>query len=381
MRKIAIIERWGLKKVIIVAACALGVVVLIILAARGCGKTAQVVYRFEKAGRGEVIKTISVSGTLDVLDSYAVLSKINGVVTHVYTDFNQKVKKGQTLATIDSSEIDQQMMRVSAQYEKAKLDLEGARMEMETKKNLLKENLISQKDYDQALLNYKKIYTLMQQSQVEYNIALKNKSYTRITSPVSGTVISRSVDPMDLVKVNSEMFVIAEDLRKMFLNINIDESDIGKIRKGQKVTFTVSAFPEKVFEGKIHQVRFRPIKSGGIVMYDAIVTCDNKELLLKQGMTATTTVIIDQHPNVLRVPNESLIVSPIEIKPEPGRHYVWIEKSLSVNKLPMERCEVKTGLTGNTYTEIISSKCLKEGEKVLVSIGKKIEVKDTRFNK
>jgi len=381
MQKAGFLKKLTGPKPLILAGAAIGAIIVITLISKGGGDTGQIVYKFEKVTRGEVIKTISVSGNLEVRDSRAVLSKIGGVVTNVYVDFNQPVNRGQLLATIDASEIEQQLMREAARLEKANLDLEGARMDLETRKNLLKDNLISQKDYDQALLNYKKINSLTQQARVEYNIALKNKGHTRIYAPISGIIISRSVNPMEPTGAGKELFVIALDLSKMRLTINIDESDIGKMKKGQKVSFTVSAFPEKVFEGAIEQVRFRPIRSGGIVMYDSIVSCDNRELLLKPGMTATATVIIDRRANVLRVHNEALIISPVELKAEPGKSHVWVEKTALVNKLPMERCEIKPGLAGNTHTEVLSSKCVKEGDRVLINIGKKLEVKDTRFSK
>lgn len=374
MRKINVMS-WPLKKKLVAGGLCVLAVVLLIVIVRSCGVATDIVYRYERVTVGEVTKTISVSGKLDVLNSYSVLSKINGIVSRVYADFNQTVRQGQVLAAIDSSEIDQQMMRVSTQLERAKLDLVGARMELDTKQSLFKDNLISAKDLEQSELNYKKIQALLKQYTIEYNIALKNKSYTKIVSPIGGVVIAREIRQMDLVTVNKLLFVIGEKLEKMYLTINIDESDIGRVARGQKVSFSVSAFPDTVFSGSIDQVHFTPINSGGIVMYEAIVLCDNSKLLLKPGMTATATVVTGHKENVKRISNEALIVSPRDMRIEPGKQYVWKKQRYETDGLPMRRIEVKTGIVGDTYTEIISDD-VKTGDRVLVRIDKKLRIKD-----
>lgn len=356
-----------------IAAAAVIAVILLYLLVRGCSGSSDVVYRYEKVTKGDVVKTVSVTGTLDVLNSYRVISKINGVVNRVVVDFNQAVVKGQLLATVDSTEIDQEMSRVLAQLERARLDLAGAKADIETKKDLYKENLISRKDLEQAELNYKKIAAQYRQFQVEYEIALRNKSYTRIVSPATGTIISMDIKPMDVVSVNKPLFVIVEDLRKMYLTINVDESDIGKIVRGQRVTFTVSAFPGSVFDGKIDQVRLNPITQQGIVVYQAIVICDNSEMKLKPGMTATATVVVGKRDGVMRVHNEAFIVSPVEVKGDFNRQYVWRKKGGVGDDIPVKKVGVKTGLVGDVFTEVSSDK-LKLGDEILVRIEKKFKL-------
>ncbi|HSV95859.1 MAG TPA: efflux RND transporter periplasmic adaptor subunit [Spirochaetota bacterium] len=360
------------KKAAIAGGAALSVL-LIYLIIRGCAGPSDVVYRFAKVTKGDVIKTVSVTGTLDVLNSYRVMSKINGVVNRVLVNFNQVVGKGQLLATVDSTEIDQEMSRVLAQLERARLDLSGAKADIDTKKDLYKENLISRKDLEQAELNYKKIAAQYRQFHVEYEIALRNKSYARIVSPASGVVISMDIKPMDVVSVNKPLFVIVEDLRKMYLTINVDESDIGKIAKGQSVTFTVSAFPGSVFAGKIDQVRLNPTTQQGIVVYQAIVICDNSEMKLKPGMTATATVVVGKKENVLRVHNEAFIVSPVETRGDFDRQFVWKKRGRVVDELPVKKIGVKTGLVGDMFTEIASDK-IKVDDEVLVRIEKKFKL-------
>ncbi len=360
------------KKKTIAGVAALSII-LIYLIFRGCTGSSDIVYRYAKVTNGDVIKTVSVTGTLDVLNSYRVMSKINGVVNRVLVDFNQVVGKGQLLATVDSTEIDQEMSRVRAQLERARLDLSGAKADIDTKKDLFKENLISRKDLEQAELNYKKIAAQYRQFYVEYEIALRNKNYTRIASPASGIIISMDIKPMDVVAVNKPLFVVVEDLRKMYLTINVDESDIGKIAKGQQVTFTVSAFPGSVFAGKIDQVRLNPTTQQSIVLYQAIVICDNSEMKLKPGMTATATVVVGKKEKVLRVHNEAFIVSPVETKGDFNRQFVWKKRTSVVDELPVKKIGVKTGLVGDVFTEIASDK-IKTGDEILVRIEKKFKL-------
>ncbi len=365
----------NLKKKHIIAGSVVIIILIVYLSIRGCGVSTDVEYQYERISMGEVVKTISVTGKLDVLNSYQVLSKINGVVNRIYVDYNQQIRKGQLLANIDSTEIDQQLLRVGAQLEKAKLDLVGARTEYDTKKDLFKDNLISKKDLDQAELNYKKIQAQLQQFRIDYDIAWKNKSYTRIVSPASGVVFAIEVKSSEVVGLAKPLFVIAEDLRKMYLTISVDESDIGRIAKGQRVTFTVSAFPSSVFEGKIDQIRFSPINTEGIVTYQAIVICDNKDQLLKPGMTATATIIVAQKNSVKRILNEAFIVSPMETKPEPGKKYIWKKVRMKMDQVPLKRVQVNTGVVGDYYTEILSDS-IKTGDQILVRIDKKLKLKD-----
>lgn len=355
-------------------------VIIIIIAAltyislRTCSKDTGLVYRYEKATIGEVKKTISTTGTLEIVDTHLVLSKIGGLVTNVHVDFNENVKKGQLIATLDTTEIDQEILKIDSKRESIAFDFLAAKRDLNAKKDMLKENLVSEKGVEQAELQYKKIETQLKQIQNEYEIAKRNKNYTRILAPVSGVIISKDIQANVPITENKVLFVIAEDLRKMRLIIQVDESDIGLIKKDQHVTFTVSAFPEKTFEGIITQVRLNPIKKEQLVSYQALVTCENKELMLKPGMTATATVEVASRKNVLRVPTEALIVSPVDIVNVAGKKYLW-KKSIAMNSLPVKRIEVKIGLTGDYFSEIISND-VKESDEILVGISKGGEVKD-----
>ena len=349
-------------------------VLVIYLFIKGCNGSNGLVYEYEKASIGDIKKTISVTGRLEVLNSHKVLSKISGLVTKVYVDFNQNVKKNQLLAKLDTSNIEQTLAKVEAEMERASLDLLSAKREKDGKKNLYKENLISKKGMELAELKYKKISSLFKQIRVDYKIALKKKGYTRILSPSNGIVISREIEGNTQINRKSVLFIIAEDLSKMRLVIHVDESDIGYVKKGQSVHFTVSAYPENNFIGKISQVRIKPIKKREIVSYQAIVTCKNDNLLLKPGMTATVTVVVSSKKNVLRAPSEAFIVSPVEIKSRPGEKYIWKKAKHTVAKLPVKKVRVKCGLVGDNWTEITSGKII-ENDEILVRIYKSFSIK------
>ncbi len=351
------------------------IIIIIVIAAityvllRSCSKDSGLVYRYEKATIGEVKKTISTTGTLEILDSFLVLSKVNGLVTNVYADFNEYVKKNQLLAALDTTEIDQEILKIDSKRESIAFELLSAKRDLNAKRDMLKDNLISSKGLEQAELEYKKIEIQMKQIQNEYEIVKRNKNYTRILAPVAGVIISKDIQPGVPITQNKTLFTIAEDLKKMRLIIQVDESDIGYIKKDQNVTFTVSAFPEKIFAGYIIQVRLNPIKKEQLVSYQAIVACDNKELLLKPGMTATATVEVAAKKNVLRVPSEAFIVSPVEAANNTEKKYLWKKQALAMDSLPVKKIEVKIGLTGDYFTEVISNK-IKEGDEILVGINK-----------
>ena len=369
-------NKFSSKKAVIIIIVIVATLTFILL--KSCSKDSGLVYRYEKASIGEVKKTISTTGTLEILNSHLVLSKISGLVTNVYVDFNEYIKKNQLLATLDTTEIDQQILKVNSKRESVAFELLAAKRDLNAKKDMLKDNLISSKGYEQAELQYKQIESQMKQILNEYEIAKLNKSYTKILSPSAGTVISKDVQPGIPITQNKVLFTIAEDLKKMQLVIQVDESDIGFIKKDQNVSFTVSAFPEKSFSGRIVQVRLNPIIQGQLVSYQAIVACDNKELLLKPGMTATATIEVAVEKNVLKIPSEAFIVSPVDVENKKDKKYLWKkEATVVMNSLPVKRIEVKTGLTGDYFTEIISDK-IKEGDEILVGINKGgFEIKDS----
>ncbi|MBN2160279.1 MAG: efflux RND transporter periplasmic adaptor subunit [Spirochaetes bacterium] len=352
------------RKKIIAVTVVSAVIIALFSLIRGCGTRSGDTLEFEPAIIGTVEKTISVTGILEVIDSVRVAAKSTGVVKKVYADFNQNVKKGTLLAAMDSTDMEQRLAKIAAQIESGKIEMIIAREDLESKRSLFKENLISEKGLERAEFNYKSLEYKNKQIQVDYNIAKKMKADARIVAPISGIIIARTVEENTPVPLNTPLFIIAPSLKNMRLIISIDESDIGMIKKGQAVTFTVSAFQDKTFSGIINQVRINPVVKGGLVTYESVVICDNSKLLLKPGMTATATIQISKKENVLRVPNQALLISPVEDEVEEDKNIVWRKAEKLTGNIPAEKVPVEIGLRGDNFTEI--KKNIKKGDLILI---------------
>jgi len=351
------------KRIIVIAVISLAALAIFGLI-RSCSKGTGEKFEYSDVTAGKVEKSISVTGVLDVSNTYNLLSKAAGIVEKVYVDFNQEVKKGQVLAAIEASSIDQQLAKLGTQLESVRLEMAIAKEDLESKRSMYKDNLISEKGMERAAMNYKTSQLKYRQILLDYEFSKTQKSYARITSPIDGIIIQKNVVPNQPVGVNSLLFILVPSLKQMLLTISIDESDIGLIKKDQHVLFTVSAFSDKTFKGKINQVRINPIVKGGLVTYESLVTCENNDQLLKPGMTATATIEISKKENVLRVPNQALMVNPVEGQSEDEKNIVWRKVDKISGRLPVEKVYVEIGLRGDNYTEI--KKNLKKGDKILI---------------
>ena len=232
------------KKIIALAViCAVAFVFFYIV--RGCNKGSEDKFEYSEVTLGEVKRTISVTGILELSGMINVLSKTNGVMEKILVDFNQEIKKGQLLAVIDAADVDQRMNKIVAQLESSRLEIIIAKEDYESKKSMYKENLISEKGMELAQYNYKSAQLKYRQVLLDYEITKKQSSYTRITSPIDGIVLKINIGKDSPIGINTPIFSIAPNMKKMTLTITIDESDIGLVKKDQKVSFTVSAFPEQ----------------------------------------------------------------------------------------------------------------------------------------
>ena len=307
-------------------------------------------YEYAKISKGRVAKTISTTGELIVKEEL-INSKIEGVISSIRVKVNHKVKKGQYLFSIRSEGLDSQLKRLRNSLESIKLKVELAAKQYEAKKNMHMENLISKEGLRTAEISYKTVLLQERDVRLNYSIALKNKKNTRIYSPVSGIVMLINVKNEQPVGVNTNLMKIAVNIKKMTLAIRIDESDIGYVKEKQPVNFSVSAFPDAIFKGIIRLVHMNPEKVGGLVTYRSIVSCDNKLLKLKPGMTATANVLVGVKKNVLRVPNQSFIVSPFKNNNFDELNIIWIKKGLNLSSIP-KKTEVSVGLRGDLFTEL-----------------------------
>ncbi|PKL35151.1 MAG: hypothetical protein CVV44_23295 [Spirochaetae bacterium HGW-Spirochaetae-1] len=359
-------------KKLIYSIAGISCILALLLLTKICGNSSQVEYSFEKAKVGQVIKTVAATGVLDVQDKRTILSKIDGFIQKIYVNPDQRVKRGELLALIESSDIDPKILKLKTRLESTELKLLAAKRDYEGKSSLYKDNLISKQAFEMAELEYQTALNDHKLSRIDYNEILSQKNQTRIVSPISGIILSNDITQNSLVQPNQPLFFIAPDLSKMLLTINIDESDIGSVKKDLKVTFTVSAYPEKNFTGTIQNVSLNPIMKDNLVTYQSMVVCDNSELLLRPGMTATSTIIVAKKEKVLYVPNQAFLVSPnVEDFSTQGGKFVWIKNKNLVKDKPLIKVKVETGLSGDMYTEIIKN--LKDGEEVLVKVVKSNE--------
>ncbi len=268
-----------------------------------------------KAEVGDIEVYVTTTGTLNPVTLVQVGTQVSGTIAKIYVDFNDVVKRGQILAQIDSTFLSAQVRDAEAQVERAKAQVNQTKRDLDRIKELYAKNLVSQADYDQALTNYEVALAQLKSAEAQLERARVNLKYSTIYSPIDGIVISRNVDVGQTVAASLQaptLFTIANDLRKMRVEANVDESDIGKVKPGQMVFFTVDAYPEETFIGKVVQVRLQPINIQNVINYTVIIDVENKDLKLRPGMTANVRILIDKRENILRIPNQAL-----RFKPDP----------------------------------------------------------------
>jgi HlyD family secretion protein len=283
--------------------------------------------------RGNVTQVVSSTGTLQAVVTVLVGSQVSGTIDKLFADFNTKVKAGQVVAQLNQDKfkasVDQARANVLAaesSLAKAKVSVIDAQRTLERNRELRKRDLMAQSELDAAQTAYDAAVAQVQvntaqttQAQAALNQATVDLNNTVIRSPVDGIVISRSVDVGQTVAASLQaptLFTIANDLAKMEVHTNVDEADVGNVSEGQEVSFTVDAFPARRFKGRVHQVRNAPVVVQNVVTYDAVVRIDNKDLLLKPGMTANVQFLVSRSEDVLTIPNMALRFKPPDQKNE-----------------------------------------------------------------
>lgn len=339
-------------------------------------------YTEAAVSRGDVTRTVTATGTVNPVLTIIVGSYVSGVIKEIHCDYNTRVKVGQICAKIDPAPyqtvVDQNkanLLVAQAQLEKDKANLAYARLNYDRNARLAltsavsKDTLDNSKNaLDQATAQVGVDQATIAQRQAQLAAAQVNLDYTNIVSPVDGTVVSRNVTVGQTVAASFQtptLFLIATDLTQMQVDTNVSESDIGGIKEGNKATFTVDAFPRRVFQGSVAQVRQSPQTVQNVVTYDVVVGVDNSHLSLKPGMTADTRIIIDARSNVLRVPSQALRYAPSsapradQSRAHQGR--VWVLRNGTPTAVT-----VTTGLDDDTFVQIVGGD-IKEGDKVIVA--------------
>lgn len=342
----------------------------------------------EPVTRGDIVTSISATGTLEAVTTVEVGTQVSGSIRRLHADFNSIVRKGQVLAELDpslyQSAVDQaQANLLSAQANRDRLAVAQADAEAKLARatELAARQLISKVDLETADVNVRSAAAQVKaaaaqvaQAAASLGQARVNLSKTTIASPIDGIVIARNVDVGQTVAASlaaPTLFVLAADLTQMQLKGNVDESDLGRIAPGQPVQFTVDAYPGETFTGTVKQVRLNPVVESNVVTYAAMVTAPNGELKLKPGMTANLTVLVDRREGVLRVPSAALRFTPIaDVLKALGADAVSIPRGAKVWQYVDGRLQavaVQTGASNGSLTEITGT-TLAEGTPVVTRI-------------
>lgn len=312
---------------------------------------------------------VTATGTMESLTSVDVGTQVTGIISNLLVDFNDHVTKGQLIAEIDKTVLQSELQSADATLASAKATYEYTTANYERDKALYAEKLISDYEFQTSKKDYEVARMAYQKSQADRVRAAKNLTYAEITSPIDGIVVSREVEVGQTVVSNmsvASLYVIA-DLDHMQVVGNVDEADIGQVKTGQSVSFTVDAYPEDTFEGTVTQVRISPTTTNNVVTYEVIVSTTNPDHKLLPGMTANLSIYTLKLDNAIAVPLKALKFEPMEaddpdlpkVKPldKPAEHTVWV---LRDNNLV--ESAVEPGMKNSVYQQIVSG--LKEGDKV-----------------
>lgn len=335
-------------------------------------------YQLEELTQGDLTQVVSANGTLNPVVLVNVGTQVSGTVQKLYADFNSKVTKGQVLLELDPTTYRAAVEQSTGSVASAEAALKLARANEQRTRELFGLEYVSRQDLDQAIQAREAAQAQLQTARGQLAKDRANLAYSIIRSPVSGVVVSRQIDVGQTVAASFQtptLFQIAQDLAQMQIDTNVAEADIGKLRIGQPVRFTVDAFPGTRFEGNVKQLRLNPINQQNVVTYDVVVAVSNPDLKLMPGMTAYVSFVVDQRSNALLTPNAALRFKPRDperdgkrngaaphrdrtSKPQGPRLYVL--RNGTVTPVP-----VQTGITDGRYTEIVSGD-VKAGDPVVL---------------
>ncbi len=352
-----------------IAICAAVVVILILWLAIGGKKEEKVTFETEKVQMGDVHTTITATGTIEPVTSVTVGTQVSGIVAHLYVDYNSIVKKGQVIAELDKTNLTSELAAAKANLSSEQSNLDFQQANFNRYQTLYNKGLVSAHDYENARLTYFQAREKVASARQTVAKAQTNLGYATITSPIDGVVLNKAVEEGQTVASSfntPELFVIAQDLTNMRVIADIDEADIGGVKEGQRVTFTVDAFPDDKFEGRVTQVRQEATTTSNVVTYEVVISAPNADLKLKPGLTANVTIYTMEKNNVMTVstkalrftPNPAILTEDQKIEDCEGQHKLWTKEG---NTFKAHKVEI--GTTNGVVTEILSG--IKEGTEVL----------------
>ena len=340
--------------------------------ATSCEKKTQFTYNEVEVTRQNIITSVTATGTIEPVTSVAVGTQVSGIVSRLYVDYNSIVKAGDVIAELDRTNLTSELKSARANLTSAQSELDYQKTNHDRYKTLYDKGLISANEYEQARLSYIRAQQTVNTQKENVKKAETNLGYATITSPIDGVVLSKEVEEGQTVASSFNtptLFTIAKDLTDMRVIADVDEADIGDVKEGQRVSFTVDAYPEDVFQGSVTQVRQQATTESNVVTYEVVISAPNGDLKLKPGLTANVTIYTLELKDVLAIPNKALRFNPNEAMLNPGETITNVESRTKVWKKEgpeLKAIAVETGTTNGTLTEI--TKGLKEGTKIITEV-------------
>lgn len=337
-----------------------------------CKPKIEFTYSTAEVAVQDITTSVTATGTIEPVTSVDVGTQVSGIVSKLYVDYNSIVKAGQVIAELDRTNLLSDLASAQAVLKSSQSDLDYQKTNHERYKNLYDQGLISANEYEQARLSYVRAQQTVAQQQESVKRAQTNLGYATITSPIDGVVLSKEVEEGQTVASSFNtptLFKIAQDLTDMRVIAKVDEADIGDVKEGQRVTFTVDAFPNDTFEGAVTQVRQEATTESNVVTYEVVISAPNQDLKLKPGLTANVTIYTLEIKDVLVAPAKALRFSPSEVMLNEGEtitdvdaaHKVWVKEGSQLKAIAVE-----TGVTNGTLTQITSG--ISAGTKVLTDV-------------
>jgi HlyD family secretion protein len=346
------------------------VIALVVWMCSGGKKEQKAEFSTAKVEKQNISTSITATGTIEPVTSVTVGTQVSGIVSKLYVDYNSIVKKGQVIAELDKTNLISELNRAKADLSSAQSTLNYETANYNRYKTLFDKGLISANDYENARLSFDKAQQTVRSSRENVQKAQTNLGYATITSPIDGVVLSKSVEEGQTVAASfntPELFTIAQDLTDMRVIADIDEADIGGVKEGQRVSFTVDAYPDDKFEGQVTQVRQQATTESNVVTYEVVISAPNNDLKLKPGLTANVTIFTLEKNDVLAAPAKALRFMPTEALLSEGQSIEDVEAPTKVWTLEgnvFKAHPVQVGTTNGMLTEITGG--ISEGTEVLV---------------
>ena len=359
------------KKTLVIAAVA-AIATLAVWLLSGGKKEEKITFDTAAVAPANIMNSITATGTIEPVTSVTVGTQVSGIVSKLFVDYNSVVKKGQVIAELDKTNLMSQLNTAKTQLATAQSQLNYQTANYKRYKTLFEKGLVAADDFDNAKLSYTQAKEQVASAKEEVQRAQTNLGYATITSPIDGVVLSKSVEEGQTVAASfstPELFTIAQDLTNMQVVADVDEADIGDVKEGERVSFTVDAYPDDTFEGEVKQVRQEATTTNNVVTYEVVISAPNADLKLKPGLTANVTIYTAERKGVLSVPSKALRFTPQKetvgkmkiVDVANAKNKVW---TIDGNSIVAHK--VNIGMTDGTNTQIVGG--IAEGTKVITGL-------------